>query len=215
MKLIVPCAFTFISIMMGINMYSQNNIFRNPYDKLAAELKTIDTMKAMKDEFLLGIGISPAKDKILIVKTDYKTLYNSNQRGNVDENISADYTLWLIDLYSGQVKILAQLLNSEFGINNPSWSPDGTWISFATFSVGGHSPMTTAHSWVIDSSGNHLQKIELPSPYRNFSDFVIKWESVHDIVIEGFLGKFENNRWKEFNAKFLFDCDTKILKRID
>jgi len=215
MKLLKLCTFVFISIMMGINMYSQNSILNNPYDKLAAELKTIDTIKAMKDEFLLGIGISPAKDKILIVKTQYKSLYSSDQPGNVDNNISADYALWLIDLHSGNVKIIAELKESEFGIYRPSWSPDGRWISFATFSVGGHSPLTTAHSWVIDSSGKQLQMIKLPDPYGKFSDFLIKWQDDHDIVIEGLLEKFENNHLKDFNAKFLFDCDIKILKRLD
>jgi dipeptidyl aminopeptidase/acylaminoacyl peptidase len=230
MKILFFYCFISFLIIGERNLYSQTGSIRNPYDQLLSDLKNIDTVSARKDEFLLGISISPAKDKILVVETRYQEIIpeheiykignvivpenKSFKRGNIDTDIHAEYSLRLIDLNSGKARILAELRDGEDGIHSPSWSPDGRWISFATFSVGGHSPATTGHTWIVDSSGRQMQMIKLPDPYGKFSEFLIKWQGEHDIVIDGLQEKYGKNGWEQIHAKFLFDCDSKILKRL-
>jgi dipeptidyl aminopeptidase/acylaminoacyl peptidase len=223
--------FIFISIIARDKLNGQSDTIKNPYNQLLTDLINIDTVNARRGEFLSEIGISPAKDKMLVVETRYKTIFpeykvsknageiisgnKPDRTGNIANDIAAEYSLWLIDLNSGQAKILAELKDSEFGIHSPSWSPDGRWISFGTFSVGGHSPLTTTHTWIVDSSGGQMQMIKLPDPYGKFSDGVIKWQGDHNIVIEGLQEKYGNNGREQIHTKFLFDCDSKILKRLD
>jgi Tol biopolymer transport system component len=154
------------------------------------------------------IGISPAKDKIAIVRTkwDYKMFHEPGR-----DHLEVNYFLWAVDLKSGAVKVLAKFNNTDVGIVRPEWSSDGKWITFGTFSVGGHSPGTTARIWIVDSAGNDLQKIELPAPFNRFSSCFLSWDGENRIVIQGEAESVENGQWITTKKKFIFDCETKKI----
>ena len=119
----------------------------------------------------------------------------------IPSELKEPFILWLIDLKTKHAIILAKSEDKDFGIVNPSWSPDGKWISFSSFSIGGHSPATIFQSWIVDSSGNSLQHINLPAPYSKFSNSVIRWEDKNTLLFVGSLSKSE---WQmaEYRSNF-------------
>jgi hypothetical protein len=154
-------------------------------------------VKAHADDLLGNLGISRNREKIVLVRD-----YNDH------------YELWQINLNSKHAVMLAKTNDKNFEINQPSWSPDGKWIAFNTFSLGGHSPATTDQTWIVDSSGNGLQHIVLPNPYNKFSNYIIKWEGRHILIIKGVAMKFIDGKWNDLEKKFSYDCESKIVRTI-
>lgn len=171
-----------------------------------------EAIKNQKNELFNDLGISYSKDKIVLVKKNIGHYPVVNKMDSV--KFYTQYILWLIDLKTGHSIILAKTKNKEFGIYQPSWSPDGKWINFTTFSLGGHSPLKTNQLWVIDSSGKRLQHIKLPSPYGRFSSGIIKWEGVHDLLISGVNLEYKSGKWEEIKMKFSYDCESRIISSL-
>jgi hypothetical protein len=162
-----------------------------------------DSIKDLRNDLFNEIAISPSKDKLVLVRPAFHM---------IPSDLKEPFILWLIDLKTKHAIILAKSEDKDFGISNPYWSPDGKWISFSSFSIGGHSPATTFQSWIVDSSGNRLQHINLPAPYGKFSNSVIRWEDKNNLIIHGTSMQNQNGKWEDIGATFSFDCETKIIK---
>jgi len=128
------------------------------------------------------MAISPMMDKIVIIR---KEVDHETPHDKINPALFIKYTLWRIDLKTRQAILLAESKDKDVGITYPVWSPDEKWIAFHTFSVGGHSPLTTMQTWSVDSSGNRLQHIKLPAPYYRFSNSIINWKDDHILTIGG------------------------------
>lgn len=210
-----------ILLFFSLNNYPQikSNTFNSYSNSKKIKSKyAIDTVSLKRKEQLIDIGISPLKDKIAIVRN--KFINPQNYDREVEAPWKIIYELWVIDLFSENTKFLAKFEttdtkhNTDPRIDYPSWSPDGEWIAFQTSSMGGHSPGTTTKTWVVDSSGNNLKKIELPRPYNNFSNCMISWQKKHDLIISGFSMKYHGNKWKDTTANFIYDCKSQVVKTI-
>lgn len=60
------------------------------------------------------------------------------------------FQIFVFDLKSGQV---TQLTNGNYHSNNPSWSPDGRWITFASTKDGPH------HIYIMSSNGAQITQL--------------------------------------------------------
>lgn len=168
-------------------------------------IRTDYALKATRDEIMGNIAIFASKEKMALVWKDTKIHYPSNQQYAFEED---RYSLWQIDMRSGGAKRLVKFEDGDTGIIHPSWSPDGKWIAFGTFSISGHSPATTTRTWVVDSTGNGLQEVRLPLPYGDYGNYVVKWAGDYRVIIQGGIGG-ENS-----GMRFIYDCETKYLKAV-
>jgi hypothetical protein len=164
-----------------------------------------DSIKDLKNELFNEIAINPFKDKLVLVRPAIHM---------TPSDLKEPFILWLIDINTKHAIILVKSEDKDFGIVNPSWSPDGKWISFGSFSIGGHSPATTSQSWIVDSSGNRLQHINLPAPYGKFSNSVLRWEDKSNLIIHGIVMQIKKGKWHNIEAIFSYDCETKTIKLI-
>jgi TolB protein len=71
------------------------------------------------------------------------------------------FGIWTVDYQDGQSGNATEIVSSPItACINPSWSPDGKWIAFATVPSpsqwrAGQSRPGTAHLWMVDLSGNN------------------------------------------------------------
>jgi dipeptidyl aminopeptidase/acylaminoacyl peptidase len=195
-------------LMLCVNIIAQK-IDTNDYykGKIIPDNKLLHNIlkptKEQKWNLFDNIAISPLKDKIVLVSPSINM---------ISADLREPFILWLVDLKTERTIILAKSEDKDLGIHQPSWSPDGIWISFATFSIGGHSPTTDGQTWVIDSSGSRMCRINLPGIFGKFRSSVIKWETEHVVIIQGTALKQQNGKWTDINVKFSYDCETQVLK---
>ncbi len=173
-----------------------------------------DSTKLKETEFQSEYAISPLKDKIVIVREQLNVLDKSylHKKRHIESKII--YSIWFINLQNGNPKYLTKFDDEDTGINNPSWSPDGKWISFSTYSIGGHSPETSTSSWVIDSSGNNLQRIKLPEPFRHFSNYISRWIFPSSLIINGLYEQYINGTWEKNSGEFIYNCNNKFIQQL-
>ncbi len=181
---------------------------------ILAQSILIDSTKLKETEFHSEYAISPLKDKIVIVREQLGVLDNSYLHKKRYIELKILCSLWLINLQNSYPKFLTKFDDKDTGINNPLWSPDGKWISFSSYSIGGHSPETSTSSWVIDSSGNSLQCIKLPEPFRHFSNYVSRWIFPSSLVINGLNEQYVNGAWVENSAEFIYNCNNKSIQQL-
>lgn len=139
---------TFLILLFSTLLFTRSNIFPQQKDTTGkdywrnlvssnSDYGDSSLVKAHSDELLGNLGISRNREKIVLVR-----------------NYEDHYELWQINLNSERVVLLVKTNDKNFGINHPTWSPDGKWIAFNIFSIEGHSPATTGQIWIVDSSGN-------------------------------------------------------------
>ncbi len=187
------------------------NIYAHQIDSVATLYKNNTSIKLQSNNILSEIGISSHKDKIVIVRKYYKYFEYISPKRNYME---VQYELWLINLMNSRAKLIAEFSNKDIGIEHPTWSPDNKWIAFETYSLAGHSPLTTRKTWIVDSNGKKLQELILPSPYDKFSNSIEGWIGDHALLVSGLVGKFKNNKYITIEAKFNFDCEKNTMNRI-
>ena len=73
------------------------------------------------------------------------------------------FSIWRIDLENGEPKFPMELAaSSEMALIQPSWSPDGEWVTYGTAQVGtgdevsdsGASTMTRGDIWIVRADGS-------------------------------------------------------------
>jgi hypothetical protein len=198
--ILIPFLKTTAQQLDSVDFYKGKIISGNKY------LNTnLDSIKDLKNDLLNEIGISPSGDKLVLIRPAIHL---------IPADLKEPFTLWLVNLKTKQVVLLAKSEYEDFGIVNPSWSPDEKWISFGSFSIGGHSPATAMQSWIVDSSGEELQHIKLPGIFGRFSNSVSNWAGKHNLIIHGTAMQYQNGKWQDMEANFSFDCDTRIIRVI-
>ncbi len=212
---------TFLLLLIVPFLFFHSNIFAQQKDTTEKdfwqnlvssnfEYNDSSIIKAHADELLNDLGISKNKDKIALVRKEREHYLVHNRTEQV--KWFTQYELWLINLKTKHAVMLVKTNDKNFGIHHPTWSPDGKWIAFNTFSIEGHSPMTTGQTWIVDSSGNELLHLILPNPYNKFSNDIIKWEGRHLLIIKGVAMKFIDGKWNDLENKYSYDCESKIVK---
>ncbi len=81
--------------------------------------------------------------------------------------------LFLVNLGQKVRKVLL-VIPRDVEADSFTWSKDGRRMAFVTYNVRGHSPMTTTHTWVVDSTGI-TEEVILPAPYSRFSTLSPRW----------------------------------------
>jgi Tol biopolymer transport system component len=87
--------------------------------------------------------------------SDRIAFQKSRERGD------RSFGIWTLDYQNGQSGNATEIVSSPLAACiNPSWSPDGKWIAFATVPnpsqwTAGQGRPSTAHLWMVDLSGNN------------------------------------------------------------
>jgi Tol biopolymer transport system component len=161
--------------------------------------------RTLPGEVLSTFALSPKKDKLFYIRYDSRfEIAEDDTPAEMEEK----YSLWVLDFNIPSATFIAQFNDYSSGINQLSWSPDGKWIAFGTFSIGGHSPMTTGRTFVAEPSGEGLHIVKLPAPYNRFSSGPKKWASDHELVVNGMRNDRINGEWKVTDSLFIYDCET-------
>lgn len=170
-----------------------------------AELK-----KLVENEILETIAISPRKDKIALVEKNDRFIERSDETEAYEET---KYSLWLLEVDTRQIRCLVrpQDVNND-GVNIPSFSPNGEWIAFGSFDKDGHSPMTTSHTWIVDTAGYTIECVKISSPFDHSSNWPNKWIGDDKLVVRGIRMQYVDHSWKDIESDFIYDCRTKKIE---
>ncbi len=89
------------------------------------------------------------------------------------------------------------------------WSKDGKHLAFVTYNARGHSPMTTTHTWVVDSTGK-TEEVVLPPPYSRFSTLSPKWGCGDSLFVKALILSDRNAIDQPI---YVYIVDTKKVRR--
>ncbi len=134
------------------------------------------------------ISTSPGKDFILLTK-----------------ETGAGTNVWIIKSSSSSGKNLL-LLRSGQKIGTAAWNPPGGLAAFEIYNSEGHSPLTTAHVWVVRYDGSGLREVLLPSPDERFSTSNPRWTKGGQLEVTG--ASLTGN-----NDKYLFNYADGTIKK--
>lgn len=115
--------------------------------------------------------------------------------------------LWVMEMDGTQKRQLSQLGKDE-GVKSAVWSPNGELIAFVTYNLGGHSPLTSTHVWVVRYDGSGLKKVTLPKPNERFSTYDPQWKDNETLIVKAItLPNFSE-------SKYLYSYKTEKIQKI-
>ncbi len=115
--------------------------------------------------------------------------------------------LWIMEMDKTQKRQLSKLGKDE-GVKSAVWSPDGELIAFVSYNLGGHSPMTTTHVWVVRYDGSGLKKVTLPKPNERFSTYDPQWKDNETLIVKAITLPDLSE------SKYLYSYRTEKIKKI-
>jgi hypothetical protein len=104
-----------------------------------------------------GLILSPQKNKAIAF---------TNEKGET--------RVWVVSYPENSRRMVAKF-SAEESARYASWSPDGRLFAYESYSLAGHSPMTTTHVWIARSDAAEIRQIRLPLPNERFSTYLDKW----------------------------------------
>jgi hypothetical protein len=104
-----------------------------------------------------GLILSPQRSKAIAF---------TNEKGETQ--------VWVISYPENSRRMVAKF-SAEESARDARWSPDGRLFAYESYSVAGHSPMTTTHVWIARSDTTDIRQIRLPLPNERFSTYLEKW----------------------------------------
>jgi hypothetical protein len=104
-----------------------------------------------------GLVLSPQRNKAIFFKSE-----------------KGETQVWVVSYPENSRRIVAKF-SAEESARFASWSPDGRLFAYESYSLAGHSPMTTTHVWIARSDAAEIRQIRLPLPNERFSTYLDKW----------------------------------------
>jgi hypothetical protein len=89
-------------------------------------------------------------------------------------NENGETQVWVVS-YPEKSRRMVAKFSAEESARSASWSPDGRLFAYESYSLAGHSPMTTTHVWIARSDAADIRQIRLPLPNERFSTYLDKW----------------------------------------
>ena len=125
--------------------------------------------------------------------------------------------IWVINIDGTGRKRISELPCGQ-GAANPVWSPNSNLIAFTSYNLEGHSPLTTAHVWIVKPDGSEGRRIILPEPDARFSTFSPAWISdkvlqVRDLVLQPGNKLVENLYIYNYETEEFLKCNLQRMRR--
>jgi Tol biopolymer transport system component len=100
--------------------------------------------------------------------------------------------LWIATTNESPIKV-SRLEPGEGVADNFTWSPNSSLLAFESYNLGGHSPLTTSHVWVVQRNGSGLVRVSLPRPNERLSTYVDGWVNDNTLKIRAELPRSEED----------------------